>query len=162
MTGAVAPARTNPPILAAIRPLLIAGWSIAAIRLALDALAPDAAMWFGVYWLMPVVLLVLGRRGALAEFRWLRLALAMIVTGLLVWALPNLVSYTIAQFAGWTHGRFTPGERGPPVQDSAWMKVFASFLTAHGTAIGGSLWMIVWATLLVWLPGVRRRRAAPR
>ncbi len=150
------------PLLAAIRPLLIAGWTIATVRLLLEFVAPGEAMWVGVYFFMPIVLIVHGFRGTFDDLRWPRVALAMFVTALLVWGLPNLVSYTIAQFAGWTHGRFTPNERSAPIAETPGMKLVAGLMLAGGTSIAGSIWMIVCGTLFVWLPGfLRRRRAAP-
>lgn len=157
MTADAAPPR---PILAVVRPLLLAGWAIAAVRLGLDAFAPALSMWFGVYYLMPVVAFVVGRGGAFDGVRWPRFALCMIVTGALVWGVPNLISYGTAQFAGWTHGRFQPNERSAPIGETTSAKLVAATMVGVATAAVGSVWMIVTGTLVAWLPS--RRRSAAR
>lgn len=150
------------PLLTVVRPLLYAGWAIAAVRLLLDAFAPDASMYFGLYYGLPVVLLVLGSRGAFDDLSWGRLSLAMILTALLVWAPMDAVAYVTGQFAGWTHGRFA-ADRAPPLRETAAERVAWGAVAGVLTSIAGSVWMVAAGTLLVWLPrrvGLRRSRAA--
>ncbi len=140
--------------------LILIGWVIALVRLGLDAAAPGASMYFGVYYGMPIVLLFFSIMGKYKGVPWKRLALGMILTGVLVWGLPNLIAYTTAQFAGWDHGRFGEG-RGPGISESAMGKVTVGLMTAGMTSFAGSIWMILWSTILIWLPGKLGAGSAP-
>lgn len=154
-------APTRRPLLLAVRPLLLAGWAIAVVRLLLDAFAPDVSMLFGLYYALPVVLLVLGCRGAFDDLSWGRLSLAMMLTAVLVWAPMDAIAYVTAQFAGWTHGRFAEG-RSPPLRETPFERIAWGAVAGLLTAIGGTVWMVVAGTLLVWLPrrlGLRGVRA---
>src|SRR5687768_17940927 len=81
------------PLLTILRPLLWAGWAIAAIRLLLDAFAPDVSMYFGVYYGMPLVLVVAAFKGWLDDLTMPRFLLGMGVTALLVWGIPDVIAY---------------------------------------------------------------------
>jgi hypothetical protein len=142
-----------------MRPLILAGLAAAAVRFALDCARLDAAMWIGVYYVLPVALLVAGIRGTYDDLKWLRLARGMLLVALCCWFVPNAVSYTTGQFLGWQHGRFAPG-RTAPIAETAGMKVLAGLMVGGGTTVAGSLWLIVASTLLVWIPG--RVRASRR
>lgn len=132
--------------------LILIGWGIALVRLLLDASSQEFAMYIGVYYGMPIVLLVFAVLGIYKGVGWKRLALGMILTGLLVWGLPNLISYTTAQFMGWRHGRFAEG-RGPDIAATALGKVVTGVQIAALTSVVGSVWLILWSTILIWLPG---------
>lgn len=154
------PAPTRRPLLAVVRPLVLAGWAIAVVRLLLDAFAPGASMYFGLYYLLPPVMFVLGLRGAFDDVGWGRLMLAMVLTAFLVWTPMHAIAYTLAQFEGWTHGRFG-ADGSPEVAATTSAKIFTGLSVALGTAVAGSVWMTVGATLLVWLPQKLRGRGRP-
>ena len=144
-----------------VKPLVWFGWAVAAIRFALEFVAPQQAWYFGVYWLMPVALIYYGVQKKLDHLSWPRLALSMLIVGVLVWGLPNVIVYTTAQFQGWTHGRFTPQTQSAPIAATSAGKIQAGLVVGALTALGGSVWSIVWSTLVIWLPSyVRRRKVA--
>jgi hypothetical protein len=142
-----------------VKPLVFFGWVVAAIRFALEFTAPQQAWYFGVYWLMPIALLYFGLvRHRLDHLSWPRLALAMILVGMLVWFVPNAISYSTAQFQGWTHGRFAPNVQSAPIAPTPVGKIRTGVVVGFLTGLAGSVWCIVWSTLLVWLPAYLRRR----
>jgi hypothetical protein len=143
-----------------MRPIILFGLAVAAVRFALDAAKLDAALWIGVYFFMPVALLVAGLLRTYDDLPWRRLALGMLVVALCCWCVPNAISYTTAHLLGWQHGRFRPDPRFP-VPESTLGKVGMGVGTGVGTAISGTIWLLFWGTLAVWLPGrIRRKRAA--
>ncbi len=143
-----------------LRPLVFLGWAIAAGRFALEWIAPDASMYFGVYYVMPLVLLVFGLRGHFDGVGFWRLVLCMFLTAILVWGIPNSVSYTVAQFQGWTHGRFGP-DRAPPIADTAGARILVGLSIGGLTALAGTVWMIGFSLFFAYLPArLRARRAA--
>ena len=143
------------------KPLIFFGWIVAAIRFLLEFSAPQLAWYFGVYWLMPIALLYFGTlRRRFDHLSWPKLALAMVLVGMLVWFLPNAISYTTAQFEGWTHGRFAPNVQSAPIAPTDFGKIRTGVVVGFLTGLAGSVWCIVWASLLVWLPVVLRRRRA--
>ena len=109
-------------------------------------------MYFGVYVAMPVVFHYCAIRESYRGVSWGRLALGMILLGVLVWGIPNTVSYTVAQFMGWRHGRFSEG-RGPEIAATAIGKVLTGAKIGFFTSIAGSVWSIVWSTILIWPHG---------
>jgi hypothetical protein len=109
-------------------------------------------MYIGVYYGMPIVLLIFAVLGTFKGVGWKRLALGMILTGVLVWGLPNVISYTTAQFLGWDHGRFGAG-RGPAIAETSAGKVLTGLQIGGITSLVGAAWLIVWSTILIWLPG---------
>lgn len=146
-----------------MRPLILCGLAAAALRLALDFARLDAAMYVGVYWVMPIALVVAGMSRIYDDLRWRRLALGMLLVALCCWFVPNSISYTLAQFQGWTHGRFAPDPEHPiPKPESALGTIGIGLaIGAMSAALGGTVWLLFWSTLLVWLPGrVRARRTA--
>jgi hypothetical protein len=144
-----------------IKPLVFIGWVVVAIRFALEWTESPATLWFGLYIIMPWPLLWFGWKGRFDGLLWGRLALSMLLLSLLLWGLPNIFIYSFAQFQGWTHGRFAPGTRGPPIQAEALGKLWASILVAGGTMLFSSVCLIVFSTLAIWLPRrIRSRRAA--
>lgn len=157
-----APAANPASLFARMRPLILFGLAVAAVRFALDFARLDAAMWFGVYYALPVALLVAGVRGTYDDLSWWRLVRGMMLVALCCWFVPNVISYTTGQFLGWTHGRFAQG-RTAPIADTSVMRVLAGLMVGGGTTIAGTLWLAAWSSVVVWLPAlVRSRRAAPR
>jgi hypothetical protein len=158
MSESAAPPRR--PLLKILFPLLVTGWVLAAVRLALEAAAPDLSLYVGYYFGMPIALFWLGMRGRFDELSWPRFALGMLLTTLFCLTIPNLVAYGIAQFAGWTHGRFAPGIRSAPVAETTGAKIVTTLALAGGTTLFGVVYTEVAGTLFGWLPAfVRRRRA---
>ena len=102
-------ARPTPPLGQRIRGLAAFGLAVGLIRYALEFVAPAQAWWFGVYWLMPVAILVVGVRGSWGNIRWPALFGTMFVVALIVWGVTNTVAYTTGQFEHWNHGRFYNG-----------------------------------------------------
>lgn len=161
-----------------VLPLVIFGWIVAAIRLALDAGWPEATVtwYFGLFVLMPVAIAVIGLRGRWGPIPWLRMAGTMVVVALLVWGIGNAIAYTVAQFAGWQHGRFAPGVevvgadgttvreggRSAPLQDTAIAKLGVGLLHGLLSSVAASVWCTVFGTLLVWLPARLRGTPTPR
>ncbi len=90
------------------RPLIWTLWVVAAVRLVVDSVSRDPGVTFmvSVYAAAPILFLYNGFTGALDHLRVRQLLLGFVMTGVLCWAIPNTVSYTVGQFAGWTHGRF--------------------------------------------------------
>ena len=145
-----------------IRGLVLFGWLVALIRFGLEAtLHPakgDPAWFFGVYFLMPVAFLVVALRKTLDDLRWPKIALASLLIGVFVWGIPDAIIYTAGQFLGWTHGRFEPETRSAPIAPTALGKVGWGLVVGAGTAVIGSLWCLVWTTVVIWLPGALRRK----
>lgn len=159
---------SGPTLWNGVRAAVCYGWLVVLVRLVLDGVAPDRAWTVGIFFLMPVALLVIGRKGGLDAWSWKRLATGMILIGVLCWGLGNLLSYGTAATLGWDHGRFNPDGPGPPFgtgpplpRDTLLQKLGWIGLPAGAGAIAGSLWCILWGSLLIYLPGrARRRRAA--
>ena len=145
-----------------LRPIVLALWATAAIRLVLDATVPEKAFLFGTFFMTPVVLLVLGPRGALPTLPWKRMASTAFLIGPLVFSVANLVSYGAAAALGWDHGRFDPEGAGPPYGGSpqGTQPVLFVGVPVLAGAVAGGLWSIFWATLVVWIPGKSKRVAA--
>ena len=157
-------AMTTPPLTQRIRALAVFGLAVGLIRYALEFVAPDAAMWFGLYYAMPVALLVVGVRRSWGDIRWLTLLGTMFVLCPIVWGISNSLAYTTGQFLGWQHGRFyyggpdDPANRAAPIAATALGKLGWGLLQGLLTSIGGTVWCTAWGTLLVWLPARLRRR----
>lgn len=140
-----------------VRGLVFFGWMIASMRLLLEMVAPEQARFFGVYYVMPAAYLYYGLTGKLDGLTWPRMATAMVTVAFFVWFVPNALSYTTAQFMGWEYGRFAPASSGP-INTTIGAKIQSGLITASQTFVGGSLWSIVWGSLLIWLPGRWRKR----
>ena len=140
-----------------VRGLIYFGWVIAAIRFLLEFTAPDQSMYFGVYIIMPLAYLYYGIKGKLDDLTWPRLALGMVIVAFFVWFIPNCIAYTTAQFMAWDHGRFAAAQATPEAAATAIGKIMKGVGTAAITLVGGSVWSIVLSTLLIWLPGRRRK-----
>ena len=154
----------TPPLGQRIRGLVTFGLAIGLIRYVLEFVAPERAMWFGVYYLMPVAILVVGVRGSWGNVRWLTLFGTMVVVALIVWGIPNTVAYTTGQFLEWNHGRFynggldAPGNRAAPIQATTLAKLGLGLAQGGLTSLAGTVWCTVMGTVMIWLPGVRRSR----
>jgi len=152
-----------------VRPLVYVGWGVAVTRFALDMFAPEHAEYIGVYYVMPAVLLVCGIRKRFAQVSFARFSLAMVMVAALVWALPNIVTYTVGQFMEWDHGRFAPGQevvdaagdvtlvgqKAAPHAESTLGKIRTGALVGAATGLGGIFWMFVWGVVVAWLPSRR-------
>jgi hypothetical protein len=161
-----------------VRGLVLFGWLVVLIRFALDAtLKPEewTPGWFvGVDILMPIAFLVVGIRGTMDDLPWPKYVLMALMLGLLVWGIPNAIVYTTAQFLEWTHGRFEPTVRDAagkyvrghafPLESASAGKLGAGLKIAGFSSIFGFVGSLVLMTLLIWLPGVvrRRKRASAR
>lgn len=150
---------TTPPLGSRIRGLVLIGLVVGLIRYALEFGARDAAMWFGVYYVMPIAILVIGLRRSWGDIRWPTLLGTMLVTCLVVWGVPNALAYTTGQFQGWQHGRFAP-DRAAPIAATALGKLGWGVLQGVATSVAGTVWCTVFGTLFIWLPANLRRRAA--
>jgi hypothetical protein len=154
-----------PSIWPRIRGLVYFGWLVALIRFGLEPIFhPDRthpAFYFGVYTLMPIAFIVAGIKGTLDDLRWPKIAFGACTIGFLVWGVPNMIAYTAAPSLGWTHGRFTPPPNMPVPDTFAKSALYG--LTVGGiTTFFGALWSLIWMTLVIWWPGVvRRRRKGP-
>lgn len=158
---------TVPPLRERIRGLVLLGLAIGLLRYALEFTASPYAMWFGVYYLMPVALLVVGLRGLWGPIPWPKMLGSIAVMCLLVWGIPNTLAYTTGQFLGWQHGRFhyggpdDPATRAAPIAATTWGKLGWGVLQGVLTSVAGTIWCTVWGTLVIWLPArLRRRRAS--
>jgi hypothetical protein len=160
--------KSTPSLAQRLKPLVIFGSTVAAIRLALDATAPDfvVTMHFGLYYLMPVAMLVIGLQGRWGPVRWTTMAGTMIILGFVVWGVWNSIAYTTGQFMEWTHGRFYPGEgqdheaaRAAPPAATATAKIGFGLLHGLLSSITSSIWCIGFGTVLIWLPGRLRGSA---
>lgn len=144
---------TIPPLGQRLKPLVIFGYIVAAIRLALDAVAPEflLTMHFGLYYLMPVAILVIGLRRTWGPVRWRTTAGTMIVLAFLVWGVWNSIAYTTGQFMEWTHGRFAPARASPPAV-TAMAKIGLGLLHGLLSSLTSSIWCIGFGTVFIWLP----------
>jgi hypothetical protein len=145
-------------IVSSVKGLIFFGWIVAAIRLALDITATDAAMYFGVYYAMPLAYLYMGVKAKLDHLSWTRLALSMVVVAFFVWLIPNVITYTTAQFMEWDFGRFAPGGAGT-IAASSFDKLITGVTLGFGTMLPGTGWSIVFATLFIYVPKRIRARA---
>ncbi|MEO6596402.1 MAG: hypothetical protein ABIP94_16755 [Planctomycetota bacterium] len=156
----------TPPLGQRIRGLVLLGLAIGLIRYGLEFVASKHAMWFGVYYVMPIALLVIGLRRTWGDIRWPVLLGTMFVMCLVVWGIPNTLAYTTGQFQGWNHGRFYSGGgddthvRAAPIAASTLGKVGLGLMQGLLTAVAGTVWCTVFGTLFIWLPARLRRGAA--
>ena len=159
----------NPPmsdataVAPSIRTLVLFGLTVGGIRYILEFVAPAHTMYFGLYYAMPLALVLTGWTNAWGPIRWRPLFRAMALTGLIVWGTWNSLSYTTAQFFEWTHGRFNPfepGQRALPIADGALYKVGSGLAQGLITSVAGASWMIVLGTLTIWLPGRLRSKSS--
>ncbi len=127
-----------------------AAFTVASLRYALDWWATELSPWFGVYYVMPIVLAYAIARGTLDSVRWRPLLLASLIVALAGWTIPNILAYTTAQFQGWQHGRFSP-ERGPALADTTLTKLAAGTLVGIVTTLPGLLWLLSFTALFRWI-----------
>ena len=80
---------------------------------------------------------------------------ALIILGFFVWFVPNLITYTTAQFMGWDFGRFAPG-RAAPIAEGTVGKLLTGLGLGAGTMLAGTGWSIVFGSLLIYLPNQMR------
>ncbi len=142
-----------------IRGLVLFGWMVAAIRLLLDFVAPDQSMFFGVYWMMPLAYLYYGLKGKWDHLPWRWVAGSLLVVVLLVWFVPNWISYSTAAFVGLDHGRFSAEASQTVIERDSPVKIILNAGIVSAATFGaGSVWSLSLGTLFIWLPGALRRR----
>lgn len=154
----------DPSLPQRLRPLVALGLAVGLVRYALEFAAPDVAMLFGVYYVMPVAFVVIGFRGTWGNIRWPALLGTMALLCLVVWGITNTLAYTTAQFLGWQHGRFhyggpdDPSNRAAPIAATTLGKIGWGLLQGLLTSIAGTVWCTIWGTLVIWPPARLRRR----
>lgn len=153
---------TTPPLRTRIRPMVCIGLPIATVRFALEFVAPDADWHIGVYYLLPVVMLVLGQRYAWGRIEWKLVPWSMFVMCLIVWGIPNTIAYTTGQFLEWNHGRFhfagwdSDQSRAAPIAATTLGKIGYGLLQGGLTTLLGTVWCTIWGSVLIWLPARMR------
>ncbi|MFT7535180.1 MAG: hypothetical protein ACI85K_001131 [Hyphomicrobiaceae bacterium] len=157
--------QTTPPLRTRIKPLVLAGLSIAMVRFAAEFVAPDLGWYVGVYHLMPLVILIVGAKDAWGPVHWPLVPASMVVMCLIVWGIPNTIAYTTAQFLEWNHGRFyfegwdSELSRAAPIAEASMDKLGWGMSQGLLTSVGGTIWCTLWGTLLIWLPARLRHRS---
>ena len=171
-----------------ILPLILIGWIVSAIRLALDFMMPDSpfTMAFGVYYLLPLVIAYIGLTRRWGRISWGRMAISMVLVGFLVWGIWNSIAYTTGQFMEWGHGRFHAGcpllngdgslklgadglpmerdGRASAVQETFLAKLGAGLLHGLLSSLTGSIWCIGFGSVFIWVPtklGARHQVSQP-
>jgi hypothetical protein len=144
-----------------VRGLVLFGLLVALVRFGIDAsIKPERShplFYVGVDVLMPIAYLVIGIRGIWDDIPWSKYWLIALMLGVLVWGIPNAITYTTAQFLGWQHGRFAL-----PLGETTPGKLGRGLGVGGGSTIFGFVASLVVLTLLTWLPGwFRRRKRAP-
>lgn len=156
----------TPTLRQRVLPLIVLGLTTGLVRYAFEFVAPDQAMWFGVYYVMAAAILVIGVRGTWGPVRWPTLLGTMALTCLVVWGVPNTLAYTTGQFLEWNHGRFhfggpdDPTNRAAPIAATTLGKVGWGTLQGLLTSVAGTVWCTVLGTILIWLPGRLRAKTA--
>lgn len=140
-------------------PLAALGLAVGAVRYALEFVAPQHSMWFGVYYVMAAAYVVVGITDAWGPIRWPAMAGTMICLAFTVWGVWNTVAYTTGQFLGWEHGRFEPNVRAAPVADTTLAKIGWGVAQGFLTSVAASIASILVGTVFIWLPGRLRPRA---
>ena len=145
-----------------IRPLVLLGWGVAAIRFALEFFPKGRESAFGmsVFFVVAGGIILLANEGRFAALSYPKLLLSAFLLGLLCWTLPNIVAYTTAQFQGWTFGRFAPNTRSAPLGATTGEQIRSGVLVGLATTVSGSVWCVVFFTLAAWLPRKFRRAGA--
>ncbi|MHC5063949.1 MAG: hypothetical protein ACYTG5_08240 [Planctomycetota bacterium] len=146
---------TTPTLGQRLLPLVLYGWIIGAIRLALEFVAPDNAMYIGLYYLMPVGLLWVGLQYKWGTVRWTQVAGSMVLLAFCTWFPCNSGAYITGQFMEWQHGRFSPNASAA-LSETVTGKLWGGLSTGFVTAIAGSVWCLIWGSLVIWLPARMR------
>lgn len=141
---------TTPSLARRLMPLVLFGWVVGGLRLALDFLAPEQASFVGLYYFMPLGIAWVGLRRGWGAVRWTQVAVTMVALAFLTWFVCNSIAYSVGQFEGWTSGRYATGME---IAETANGKIAAGVSTGFFTAVFGSVWCVIWGTLLIWLPG---------
>ncbi|MCA8976641.1 MAG: hypothetical protein KDC98_18110 [Planctomycetes bacterium] len=153
-----------PSLGARLRPLALLGLAIGLIRYGLEFMAPGVAMFFGVYYVMPIAFLVIGIRRQWGPIRWPAVLGTMALLCLIVWGITNTLAYTTGQFLEWNHGRFynggpsDPDNRAAPIAATALGKIGWGLLQGVLTSVAGTIWCTLWGTVVIWLPAKFSRR----
>ncbi len=91
-----------------LKPVILTAWIVAAGRLVTEACTTDlnVVAMLSVYATIAVIFLFAGFTGVLDALAWKSLLVGALLLGVLCFGLPNAISYSVAQFKGWSHGRF--------------------------------------------------------
>jgi len=139
-------------------PVAAVGLAVGLARYACEFVAPEYAMWFGVYYVMPVVILIVGVRRAWGPIGWRAMAGTMLCVALIAWGIPNTIAYTTGQFLEWNHGRFfyggegAEGNRAAPIAATTLGKIGWGVAQGFLTSLAGTVWCVVFGTVFVWVP----------
>ena len=95
-----------------LKPVIYVLWLVAATRLLLDATSRDPNVYaaFGVYSASAALFIFCGLTGHLDGLGWKGWFKGALVLTVLCWFIPNSISYSVANFQGWDHGRFEVDE----------------------------------------------------
>ena len=80
---------TTPPLAKRLLPLVLYGWVIGGIRYAMEFLAPEQAMYVGLYYFMPLALAWVGLRRRWGAVRWTQMTVTMVALSFLTWFVWN-------------------------------------------------------------------------
>lgn len=155
--GATDISEPQPPLGRVLWPLVYCGWAIGALRLLLDAFAPDVAMYVGLYYLLPLVLIVFVAQRRFEPHGMGRCLLVAVVAAPLISFPVNTLAYGAAQFAGWTHGRFAD-DRALPVAEELADKLLSAVVAGLGTSLAGTVWLVLFTWVIVGTARLVRRR----
>ena len=147
----------TPSQLSRLIPLLQLGFAVGAVRYACEFIAPQYSMFFGLYYIMPIAILIIGLSNTWGDISWRALAGTMFLTGILCWGIANTAAYTTGQFLGWTHGRFDES-RAAALAETDMMKIVVGLAQGVVTGILGGIWCIIFGSLFIWIPTRMRAR----
>lgn len=143
----------TPPLLVRVVPVILVGWVVAAIRLTLDFVAPESFITkcVGVYYAVPLVLAYVGVKRKWGTIAWKPMALSVVVIAFAVWGVGNTVAYSVAQFQGWTHGRFDP-EAALPLVEGTGARLLSGLGMGAMTSVFASGLLLIVGSLFIWVP----------
>lgn len=153
----------TPPLRQRLLPLVVLGLAVGLARYAMEFVAPEHAMWFGVYYVIGATIVLIGLTGKWGAIRWPALLGTMALMCLIVWGIPNTLAYTTGQFLEWKHGRFhyggpdDPTNRAAPIAATTIGKIGWGVLQGLLTSVAGTIWCTILGTVFIWLPGRLRR-----
>jgi hypothetical protein len=152
-----------PPLAARLRPLVVVGLGVGLARYALEFVAPDVDLSSVLYHVMLAVFVVIGWRRAWGRIRWRAMFGTVALACIIVWGVTYTLTYTTAQFLGWTHGRFhyfdtgDPTNRAAPIAATRLGKIGVGLLLGQLGILVSTVWCTILGTLVIWLPARLRR-----